>query len=98
MFKHNHTNKNNLDTKPIFREFFKYVENSYVLVVYYLDKYFKIASNSEELLSGDDMERILLVIETNIPAEANDFQNATVSKMQDINPESCFMPKFQKSI
>ena len=79
MFKHNHTNKNNLDTKPIFREFFKYVENSYVLVVYYLDKYFKIASNSEELLAGDDMERILLVIETDIPAEANDFQNATVS-------------------
>ena len=98
MFKHNHTNKNNLDTKPIFREFFKYVENSYVLVVYYLDKYFKIASNSEELLAGDDMERILLVIETDIPAEPNDFQNATVSKMEDINPESYFMPKFQKSI
>ena len=74
------------------------LKNSYVLVVYYLDKYFKIASNSEELLAGDDMERILLVIETDIPAEANDFQNATVSKMQDINPASCFMPKFQKSI
>ena len=55
MFKHNHTNRNNLDTRPVFIEFLKHVENSDVVVVYQLDKYFKIASNREELLAGDDI-------------------------------------------
>ena len=49
MFKHNHTNRNNLDTRPVFIEFLKHVENSDVVV------YFKIASNREELLAGDDI-------------------------------------------
>ena len=79
----------------------KLVENSDVFVVYQLDKYFKMASNSEELLVSDDMERILLVIESDILAEPNDLEAefaATVSKMQDINSESRFMRKLRKSI
>ena len=79
----------------------KLVENSDVFVVYQLDKYFKMASNSEELLASDDMERILLVIESDILAEPNDLEAefaATVSKMQDINSESRFMRKLRKSI
>ena len=79
----------------------KLVENSNVFVVYQLDKYFKMASNSEELLASDDMERILLVIESDILAEPNDLEAefaATVSKMQDINSESRFMRKLWKSI
>ena len=79
----------------------KLVENSDVFVVYELDKYFKMASNSEELLASDDMERILLVIESDILAEPNDLEAefaATVSKMQDINSESRFMRKLWKSI
>ena len=79
----------------------KLVENSDVFVVYQLDKYFKMASNSEELLASDDMERILLVIESDILAEPNDLEAefaATVSKMQDINSESRFMRKLWKSI
>ena len=72
----------------------KLVENRDVFVLYQLDKYFKMASNSEELLASDDMERILLVIESDILAEPNDLEAefaATVSKMQDINSESRFM-------
>ena len=72
-----------------------------MFVVYQLDKYFKMASNSEELLASDDMERILLVIESDILAEPNDLEAefaATVSKMQDINSESRFMRKLRKSI
>ena len=79
----------------------KLVENRDVFVVYQLDKYFKMASNSEELLASDDMERILLVIESDILAEPNDLEAefaATVSKMQDINSESRFMRKLWKSI
>ena len=79
----------------------KLVENSDVFVVYQLDKYFKMASNSEELLASDDMERILLVIESDILAEPNDLEAefaAAVSKMQDINSESRFMRKLWKSI
>ena len=78
----------------------KLVENSDVFVVYQLDKYFKMASNSEELLASDDMERILLVIESDILAEPNDLEAefaATVSKMQDINSENRFMRKFGKA-
>ena len=79
----------------------KLVENSDVFVVYQLDKYFKMASNSEELLVSDDMERILLVIESDILAEPNHLEAefaAKVSKMQDINSESRFMRKHRKSI
>ena len=72
-----------------------------MFVVYQFDKYFKMASNTEELLASDDMERILLVIESDILAEPNDLEAefaATVSKMQDINSESRFMRKLWKSI
>ena len=72
-----------------------------MFVVYQLDKYFKMASNSEELLASDDMERISLVIESYIFAEPNDLETefaATVSKMQDINSESRFMSKLRKII
>ena len=101
MFKNNHRNRNNLDTRPIFIEYLKYVENSDDIVVYQLGKHFRMASNSEEPLAGHDIERVFLVIESNILAEPNDLEiefEATVSKMKDINLESCFMPKFQKSI
>ena len=101
MFRYNNRNKNNLDTRPIFIEFLKYVENSDDIIVYQLDKYFRMASNSEEPLAGHDIERVFLVIESDILAEPNNLEiefEATVSKMQDINLDSCFMPKFQKSI
>ena len=60
-----------------------------------------MASNSEEPLAGNDIERVFLVIESDILAEPNNLEiefEATVSKMHDINLDSCFMPKFQKSI
>ena len=72
-----------------------------MFVVYQLDKYLKMASNSEELLASDDMERISLVIESYIFVEPNDLETefaATVSKMQDINSESRFMSKLRKII
>ena len=101
MFKYNNRNRNNLDTRSIFIEFLKYVENSDDIIVYQLDKYFRMASNSEEPLAGHDIERVFLVIESDTLAEPNyleiEFED-TVSKMQDINLESCLMPKFQKSI
>ena len=60
-----------------------------------------MASNSEEPLAGHDIERVFLVIESDTLVEPNyleiEFED-TVSKMQDINLESCLMPKFQKSI
>ena len=46
-------------------EFLKYVENSGV-VVYWGDGSFKMASKSEELLAGDDIEGILAAIDNDI--------------------------------
>ena len=69
------------------------VENSEV-VVYWGDWSFKIASKSDELLAGDDIEGILAVIDNDILAKPNDLETeiaATVSKIQDINSESCFL-------
>ena len=60
-----------------------------------------MASKSEELLDGDDTEGILAVVDNDILAEPNDLETefaATVSKIQDINSESCFMPKLKKNI
>ena len=53
-----------------------------------------MASKSEELLDGDDTEGILAVVDNDILAEPNDLETefaATVSKIQDINSESCFL-------
>ena len=53
-----------------------------------------MASKSEELLAGDDIEGILAVIDNDIIAESNDLETelaATVSKIRDINSESCFL-------
>ena len=69
------------------------VENSEV-VIYWGDWSFKIASKSDELLAGDDIEGILAVIDNGILAESNDLDTelaAAVSKIQDINSESCFL-------
>ena len=69
------------------------VENSEV-VVYWGDWSFKIASKSDELLAGDDIEGILAVIDNDILAKPNNLETeiaATVSKIQDINSESCFL-------
>ena len=55
-----------------------------------------MASNSEELLAGDDTEEILAVIDSYILAEPNDLETeftATASKIQDIDSESCFYAK-----
>ena len=71
----------------------KHVENSGA-VVYQGDRSFKMASKSEELLPGDDIEEILAVIDSDILAEPNDLETeftATVSKIQHINSESCFL-------
>ena len=95
---HSHKKRNSLDTWAVSIEFLKYVENSEV-VVYRGDKYFKMASNSEELLAGDDIEEILAVIDSGILAEPNDLKTefaATTSKIQDINSESCFYPKIEE--
>ena len=53
-----------------------------------------MASKSEELLAGNDIEGILAVINNDILAEPNDLETefaATVSKIQEINSESCFL-------
>ena len=68
---HSHKKRNSLDTRAVFIEFLKYVENSGV-VVYQGDRSFKIASKSEELLAGDDIEEILAVKDSDILAEPND--------------------------
>ena len=53
-----------------------------------------MASKSVELLAGDDIEGILAVKDNDILAEPNDLETefaATVSKIQEINSESCFL-------
>ena len=88
-----HKKRNSVDTWDFFIEFLKYVENSGV-VVFRGDRSFKIALKSEELLAGGDFEGILAVIDSDILVEPNDLENefaATVSKIQDINLESCFL-------
>ena len=53
-----------------------------------------MASKSGELLAGDYIEGILAVIDNDILAEPNDLETefaATVSKIRDINSESCFL-------
>ena len=53
-----------------------------------------MASKSEDLLAGDDTEGILAVIDNDILAEPNDLETefaATVSKIEEINSESCFL-------
>ena len=73
----------------------KYVENRGV-VVYLGVGTFKMASESEELLAGVDIEGILAVIDNDVLAEPNDLETeftATVSKIQDIDSESCFHAK-----
>ena len=61
-----------------------------------------MASKGEELLAGDGIEGILAVIDNDVLTEPNDLETefaATVSKIQEINSESCFfMPKLQKNI
>ena len=70
----------------------KYVGNCGA-VIYWWDRSFKRTSKSEELLVGDDTEGILAVTDSDILPELNDLETeftATVSKIQDINLESCF--------
>ena len=62
-----------MDTRTVFIEFLKYVENSGV-VVYRGDGSFKMASKGEEILAADDTEGILAVIDNNIFAEPNDLE------------------------
>ena len=53
-----------------------------------------MASKSEERLAGNGIEGILAVIDNDILAELNDLETefaATVSKIQEINSESCFL-------
>ena len=53
-----------------------------------------MASKSEDLLAGDDTEGILAIIDNDILAEPNDLETefaATVSKIEEINSESCFL-------
>ena len=53
-----------------------------------------MASSSEELLGGDDIEGILAVINNGILGESNDLETefaATVTKIRDINSESYFL-------
>ena len=53
-----------------------------------------MASKGEELLAGDDIGRILEVIDNDILAEPNDLETefaAIVSKIQGINSESRFL-------
>ena len=55
-----------------------------------------MASKGEELLAGDDIGGILAVIDNDILPEPNDLETefaATVSKIQEINSESCFYAK-----
>ena len=44
------------------------------MVVYWGDGSFKMASKSEELLAGDDIEGILAVIDNDILFEPNDLE------------------------
>ena len=58
-----------------------------------------MASKSEELLDGDDIEGILAVIDNDILAEPIDLETefaATVSKVQDINSGAVFYTKIAK--
>ena len=53
-----------------------------------------MASKGEELLAGDDIGRILEVIDNDILAEPNDLETefaAIVSKIQGINSERRFL-------
>ena len=53
-----------------------------------------MASKSEELLAGVETEEILAVIDNDMLVEPNDFVTefaATVSKIQGINSQSCFL-------
>ena len=53
-----------------------------------------MASKSVELLAGDDIEGILAVIDNDVLAKPNDLETefaATVSKIQEIKSESCFL-------
>ena len=53
-----------------------------------------MASKSEEFLDGDDIDGILAVIDNDILAEPNDLEtefSTTVSKIQEINSEYCFL-------
>ena len=49
-----------------------------------------MASKSEELLAGDNIEEILAVIDSDILAELNDLETefaTTISKIQDMNSD-----------
>ena len=70
---HSHTKRNSLDTQATFIEFLKYIENSGVLV-YRRNQYFKLASNSEDLLRGDNTEGILAAVVSDILAELNNLE------------------------
>ena len=70
---HSHTKRNSLDTQATFIEFLKYIENSGVLV-YRRNQYFKMASNSEDLLRGDNTEGILAAVVSDILAELNNLE------------------------
>ena len=53
-----------------------------------------MASKTEELLAGNDIQEIFTVINSDILAEPNDLETkfvATVSKIQDKNSEDCFL-------
>ena len=53
-----------------------------------------MTSKGEELLAGDDIERILAVIDNDVLAEPNDLETefaVTFSKIHDINSESYFL-------
>ena len=53
-----------------------------------------MTSKREVLLAGDDIKGILAVIDNDILAKPNDLETefaATVSKILDINSESCFL-------
>ena len=58
-----------------------------------------MASKSEELLDGDDIEGIMAVKDNDILAEPNDLETefaATVSKVQDINSGAVFYTRIAK--
>ena len=90
---HNHKKRNSLDTRAVFIEFLKYVENS-LLIIYEMDRSFNMASNSAELLADDNIEGILEVIDGDIYAELNNLEiefTAIVSEIESINSGSCFL-------
>ena len=85
--------RNGRNTPAVYIGFLKHVENSGV-VVYLGNRSFKMVSNSEELLAGDDTEGILAAIDSDILAEPNDSETefaATIFKIHYINSESCFL-------